>query len=111
MASKRLWRDASNRLTFTIGSISEIEYPIFCRKVADQFGLTPHGDFVVGWESIFWEFGRGDQVVGLDWEFWNDLLVFATEPISEPLVTEIADWLDANFEEIKKFCPKPNAVG
>ncbi len=48
---------------------------------------------VVGPDQMFWDFGRGGQVVGLDWDVWMEFMAVAKSPESEPLVEEIAMWL------------------
>jgi hypothetical protein len=93
---ERFWRDASGRLTVDQTGIESSQYPAVCLALADAFGLTPDGDFVVGLEQIFWDFRRGEQKVGMDWDIWMEFMVVAKTPSAEPLVCEIGAWLDAN---------------
>ena len=70
--------------------VAATDYPAVCRGVVDAFGLSPASDIVVGPEQIFWEFRRGEQVVGLEWDIWSGFIVTANTPGSEQLVREIA---------------------
>lgn len=63
------------------------------RTESDAFGLVQEGDIVIGLEQMFWDFQRGEQVVGLDWDIWMEFMVVAKSPTSEPLVKAIAAWL------------------
>jgi hypothetical protein len=51
------------------------------------------GDIVIGPEQMFWDFRRGNQIVGVDWDIWMHFMVVAKTEESEPLVREIAAWL------------------
>jgi len=87
------WRDSSGRLTFDLPRVEAGDYPAVCRGIADALGLTPVGEVVIGPEQMFWDFRRGDQVVGLDWDIWMDFVVVAKSEASEPLLRDIAAWL------------------
>ena len=91
----RFWRDASGRLTFDQTGIESTQYPALCRALADAFSLLPDGDFVVGPDQIFWDFRRGDQIIGMDWDVWMAFMVVAKTPSAEPLVREMGSWLDS----------------
>jgi hypothetical protein len=67
-----------------------------CRGIADALGLTPDGAIVIGPEQMFWDFRRGDQVVGLDWDIWMDFMVVAKSEASEQLLRDIAAWLTSS---------------
>ena len=97
-----LWRDSSGRLTFDLPGFTANDYPAVCRCLADGLGLTPKGELIIGLEQMFWDFARGDQTVGLDWDIWMDFMVVAQTDKSEPLVHEIAAWLRAN--NWRAFC-------
>lgn len=94
------WRDSSGRLTFVQPGITAEEYPAVCRKVADAFGLVPAGEIIIGPEQMFWDFQRDGQVVALDWDIWMDFMVVAKSSVSEPLVMDIAVWLDAQLPKM-----------
>lgn len=94
-----LWRDNSGRLTYDAPDVTAEQYPAMCRQVADAFGLAPESEIVIGSEQMFWDFGRGGQVVGLDWDIWMGLMAVAKSPESEPLVAEIAAWFAARVKE------------
>lgn len=65
MASFQLYRDASNRLTFDVFECVAKSYPLYCRKIADQIGLTPTNEFVVGLDQMYQEYSLGEQRVEL----------------------------------------------
>jgi hypothetical protein len=90
------WRDGSGRLTFDLPGVQATDYPAVCRGIADALGLTPAGEFVIGPDQMFWDFRRGDQVVGLDWDVWMDFMIVAQSVESESLVQEIAAWLSSS---------------
>ena len=90
-----LWRDSSGRLTFDRPGVTAEGYPAVCRQVADAFGLAPAGDIAIGPEQMFWDFQRGGQVVGLDWDIWMEFMAVARSVASEPLVADIAAWPSA----------------
>ncbi len=87
------WRDGSGRLTFDLPGVAATDYPALCRSVADALGLAPAGDILVGLEQMFWDFQRGDQVIGLDWDIWMEFIAVAKSEASEPLLRDIAAWL------------------
>jgi hypothetical protein len=93
---ERFWWDASERLNFDSASVEAADYPALCRGIADALGLSPNGEVVIGPEQMYWDFRRGDQVVGLDWDIWMGFMVVAKSEASEPLVRDIAAWLGAN---------------
>ena len=70
-----LWRDSSGRLTFDLPRVEASEYPVVCRGIVDALGLEAVGEIVIGPEQMFWDFRRGDHVVGLgcDRTWWNEL--------------------------------------
>jgi hypothetical protein len=87
------WRDSSGRLTFDLPGVEATDYPAVCRGMADALGLSPAGDIVIGPEQMFWDFRRGDQVVGLDWDIWMCFMAVAKSESSESLLRDIAAWL------------------
>ena len=93
-----LWRDSSGRLTFDLPGVAATDYPAVCRQIADAFDLAPASDIVIGPDQMFWDFRRGDQVVGLDWDIWMEFMAVAQSPASEPLVADIAAWLGARSD-------------
>jgi len=58
--------------------------------------MTPIGEVVLGPDQLFWDFQRGNQVVGFDWDVWMQFMIVAKSEVSEPLVHEIAAWLSTN---------------
>jgi hypothetical protein len=90
------WRDSSGRLTFDLAGVEGTKYPTVCRELVDALGLVPNGDIIIGPDQMFWDFRRGDQVVGLDWDNWMQFMAVAQSPASEPLVQDVAAWLSAS---------------
>lgn len=90
------WRDGSGRLTFDLPGVAAADFPAVCRDIADALGLAPAGEIVIGPEQMFWDFRRGDQVVGLDWDIWMEFMAVAKSEASEPLLRDIADWLGSS---------------
>lgn len=99
---EQFWRDHSDRLTFDSFSVAATDYPATCRAIADELGLIPDGEIVVGPDQMFWDFRRGNQMVGLDWDIWMGLMVVAKAEASEPLVRDIAAWLNSRPPEANK---------
>jgi hypothetical protein len=91
-----LWRDSSGRLTFDLPHVEAVAYPEVCRGIVNEFGLTPVDEIVVGLDEVFWNFRRGDQVVGLEWDIWMQFMIVAKSEASEPLVRDIATWLGSS---------------
>ncbi|MBO0699182.1 MAG: hypothetical protein J2P46_12370 [Zavarzinella sp.] len=90
------WRDSSGRLTFDLPGVAAADYPAVCRDLENALGLTPAADLVVGLDQLSWDFRRGDQVVGLDWDNWMQFMAVARSEASEPLVRDIAAWLGSS---------------
>jgi hypothetical protein len=88
-----LWRDNSGRLTFDLPGLEAADYAAVCRDIADAFGLKPVADMVIGPEQMFWDFRRGNQEVGMDWDIWMQFMVVAKSEASESLLRDIAAWL------------------
>lgn len=92
--SNRPWRDASGRLTFDWFGVDSGEYPATCHAIAETFGLTLAGELIIGPESMFWRFQRGEQLIGLDWDIWMGFMIVACSESTEALVRDIAAWFD-----------------
>jgi hypothetical protein len=90
------WRDHSGRLIFDLPGMAAADFPATCRGVAEALGLAPTGEIVIGPDQMFWDFARGGQVVGLDWDIWFEFMAVAQSPAAEPLVHEIAAWLGSS---------------
>jgi len=62
--------------------------------VAGTFELAPHTAPVTnGYDIVFQDYRRGEQILGLEWDNWTGFTVVAKSSASEPLVREIAAWL------------------
>jgi hypothetical protein len=94
MAGPKLYRDASDRLSFSASNISMQEYPAVCSALADALRIVSSSDLVTDMVSvIFRDYSRGEQVVELSWDDWMEFTVAAKTPESDSLVEEIAIWL------------------
>jgi hypothetical protein len=90
------WRDSNGRLTFDLPGVEATAYPALCRGIADALGLAPAGDIILGPDQMFWNFRRGDQVVGLDWDIWMAFMAVAKSETADPLLRDIATWLSSS---------------
>jgi hypothetical protein len=94
MDDNQFWRDASGRLTFSMGQIPADCYRSICKEVAAEFGLVPHTDLITDFLAlVFQDYRRDEQVVGLEWDNWMGYTVVAKTLDSEPLIQDIATWL------------------
>jgi hypothetical protein len=97
----RLWRDASDRLTCDWHGVKALDYPALCRAISDAFGLAPVGELVIGPDAMFGDFARGGLVVGLEWDIWMEFMAVAKSAAAEPLVADIAAWLESQPDRIR----------
>ena len=94
MSVQKFWRDASDRLTFSLNKAPAAIYKPLCEAIANNFGLSPHSGLVTdGYDVIFQDYARGEQIIGMEWDIWSDFTVVANSTQSEPLVQEIGAWL------------------
>ena len=94
MPVKNFWRNASNCLVFTLDEAPADNYKLLCDAIADAFGLVPHSSVVSnGYDIVFQDYARGEQIVSLEWDNWFSFMVVAESPQSEALVQEIGTWL------------------
>lgn len=102
----RLWRDASNRLACEWPGVEASDYNALCQAISDAFGLVPVSEPVIGLDVAFRDFRRGGQVIGLEWDNWMGFTAVAKSLASEPLIREIAAWLDSQqYDERVKDLP------
>ncbi len=59
----------------------------------NQFWRSAAGRLAFSYDLVFQDYGRGQQVVGLEWDVWMGFTVVAKDAESEPLVQEIGAWL------------------
>jgi hypothetical protein len=90
------WRDSRGLLIFDAQGVAAKDYPALCRRIADAFGLAPAGDLIVGPDQMFWDFRRGELVVGFDWDNWMEFMAVARSAAAEPLLRDIAEWLGSS---------------
>lgn len=91
------YRDASNRLTYDFDDIQADQYPKITSLLAKQFNLKPSGKLIVGLDEIFQDYEFGDFVIGLEWDIWSGYSVNAKNQDSEPLVREIAEFINEKY--------------
>lgn len=90
----RFSRDASGRFTFDFPGTVEHDFESMCKHVAAAFGLVPAAKSVISIDRAFWDFKRGESVVGFDWDgLAGGVFVTAKNASSEQLVRYIAAWL------------------
>ncbi len=74
--------------------VASADYPQVCATIATAFSLTPEcASFGAGLDVVFMDYRRNDQLVELAWDNWSGLIATAKTTDSEPLVREIASWL------------------
>ncbi len=94
MPDNQFWRRASGRLTFEMSRVSADSYRAVRDAAVSAFRLVPDTDPVSnGLDTVFQDFRRGDQVVGLEWDNWTCFTVVAKTPGSEQMIRDIAAWL------------------
>jgi hypothetical protein len=78
MPDNQFWRDASGRLTFEMFRAPADSYRAIRDAIVATFHLSPHGALATnGWEIVFRDYQRGEQVVGLEWDNWTGFTVVA----------------------------------
>jgi hypothetical protein len=92
----RFWRDSSGRLTFDVPGVAAADYPAVCRGIADALNLAPDGDIIIGLDFMFFDFRREGQGVSFDWDIWMHFMAVAKSESSEPLLRDIAAWLESS---------------
>ena len=94
MAWNQFWRIAAGRLAFSLGRVSADSYRSLCKEVAETFELSARPGLISnGYDIVFQDYLRGDQIVSLEWDNWMGFLVVAQTTESEPMVQEIGNWL------------------
>jgi hypothetical protein len=87
-------RDASGRLTFEMFQIPADSYGAVCSTLINTFRLVPETALVTnGFDIVFQDYRRGEEVVGLEWDNWSGFIVTAKTTASESLVQDIGRWL------------------
>ena len=96
------WRDSRGLLIFNIQGVALTDYPRLCRRIANEFALAPAGDPIIGPDQMFWDFRRGESVVGFDWDNWMEFMGVARSELAEPLLRDIATWLSSGHGSAEK---------
>ncbi len=97
MSDSCLSRDFSERLSFEMFRVVSADYPQVCATIATAFSLTPEcASFGTGLDVVFMDYRRYEQLVELAWDNWSGFIVTAKSTDSEPLVREIASWLQCS---------------
>lgn len=90
-------RDNSDRLTFDFDTIEGGMYRSITDEVVSKFSLEVASKKVAGFDEVFQDFKKGNEVVGLEWDNWSGYTVVAKRTSAEPLVREIAGYISATF--------------
>ena len=91
-------RNASNQLTFDFDKINSWSYKKITKSVVKHFNLQPSNKLTVGLDEKFQEFKIDNQIIGLEWDNWSGYIVDAKNQEAEPLVREIAKYINDNFK-------------
>ena len=91
-------RNASNQLTFDFDNISSWSYKKVTKSVVKHFNLQPVGKLTVGLDERFQEFKSGDLTVGLEWDNWSGYTIDAKNKEAEPMLREIANYINDNYQ-------------
>jgi hypothetical protein len=91
------YRDNSDMLTFDFHSIEACLYKKITSDVITLFNLEVFSKKIDGFDEVFQEFKNGNEVVGLEWDIWSGYIVNAKTKTAEPLVREIAGYINAKF--------------
>jgi hypothetical protein len=94
MPDNNYGRDASQRLYFAMFRVPANDYQKVCEVLRRHFTLVPHASPIVGVSEVFQDYGRENQIVGLEWDNWMGFTVVAKNPEAEPLVREIGTFLE-----------------
>lgn len=105
------WHDFSGRLSFDFPDIKAADYSELCRNMAVAFDLCSVRELIIGPEQMFWDFRRGQQIIGLDWDIWLGFQVVAKTAGSEPLLRDIVDWLKSTGKiQVQGTEPEPKGT-
>ena len=85
-------------MTFDFEKISSWSYKKVTKSVVKQFNLQPANKLTVGLDEKFQEFKQGDLIIGLEWDNWSGYIVDAKNEKAEPLVREIAQYINDNHQ-------------
>ncbi len=87
-------RDASERLTYEIYSFPPGRFHRWRQAVQKQFGLIKWGVGIETPDEILCTLRNWRYKIGFEWDNWSGLIVVAKSRASEPLVIEIARYLE-----------------
>ncbi|KZZ63170.1 hypothetical protein A3762_12655 [Oleiphilus sp. HI0125] len=90
-------RDNSNRLTFDFDNIEGEMYRKITDEVISNFSLEVATEKVAGFDEVFQDFKKGNDVIGLEWDNWSGYSVVAKITSAESLAKEIAGYINAKF--------------
>ena len=91
-------RNASDQLTFDFNKINSWQYKKITKSVVKHFNLLPANKLTVGLDEKIQEFKMGNNIIGLEWDNWSGYIVDAKNQEAEPLVREIAKYINDNFK-------------
>ena len=90
-------RNASNQLTIDFHKIEASQYSKITQDVVTHFNLEENNEIVKGLDEIFQEFKSSKAVIGLEWDNWSGYIVNAKNTEAEPLVKEIAAFINEYY--------------
>ena len=90
-------RNASNQLTFDFDKINLSSYKKITHSIVNHFNLQPIEMLIVGFDEMFQEFTSGNLSIGLEWDNWSGYIIHAKSQEAEPLLREIAKYIDDNY--------------
>lgn len=96
------YRDFSGRLTFEIFEIESKEYLILTNKIKEAFKLKEYSRLISGFDEIFQDFRLYNQIIGLEWDIWSGYIIVSKNKEGEPLVREIAKFIEKEKINLKK---------
>jgi len=90
-------RNVSNELTIDFNKIEASKYSKITKHVVKQFKLQANNEVVRGLNETFQEFRTGNAIISLEWDNWSGYIVNAKNIEAEPLVKEIAVFINENY--------------
>jgi hypothetical protein len=93
VSETQFWRDSSQSLIFEMFRIPADQYAAISADIVEAFQLVPDNPPIVGLDSVFREYQRGEQSIDLAWDNWSGFFVTARNWVAESLVREIAEYL------------------
>jgi len=90
-------KDNSNRLSFDFDKIEGASYRKITDAVVSKYCLEVASKKIAGFDEVFQDFKKGNEVVGLEWDNWSGYTVVAKSTSAESLAREIAGYINATY--------------